>query len=125
MPRGSWTGTGTDGRGRLVLASADQWVGVYDVEQRVEVKRFSAGVWPSLRLSTGECEPVLVGDGWYGTFNNLTSVLTFYDTEGNELGARDLDRFLLLGSNRITAIGAQGRHVAVGTSYDDAVRTIE
>ena len=51
-------------------------------------------------------------------------MLTFYDTEGNELGARDLYRFLLLGSNCITAIGAQGRYVALGT-YDNAVRTIE
>ena len=47
---------------------------------------------------------MLVGDGWYGTFNNLTSVLTVYDAEGTELGARDLNRFLGLGSNRITAI---------------------
>ena len=63
MPRGNWSGAGTDGHGRLVLASADQWLGVYDLEQRVEVKRFSAEVWPSLRVGTGECEPVLVGDG--------------------------------------------------------------
>ena len=125
LPKGSWTGAGTDGQGQLVLASADQRLGVYDLRQRVEAKRFSAEVSPSLRVNTGECEPVLVGDGWYGTFNNLTSVLTVYDTEGNELGARDLNRFLQLGSNRITAIAAQGRHVAVGTGYDDAVRTIE
>ena len=125
MPRGSWTGAGTDGHGRLVLASADQWLGVYDLEQRVEVKRFSAEVWPSLRVNTGECAPVLVGDGWYGTFNHLTSVLTVYDAEGNELGTRDLQRFLQLGSNRISAIAAQGRHVAVGSFYDDAVRTFE
>ena len=125
LPNGSWTGAGTDGHGRLVLASADQWLVVYDLEERVDVKRFSADVWPSLRVTTGECAPVLVGDGWYGTFNNLTSVLTVYDAEGTELGARDLNRFLGLGSNRITALGAQGQHVAVGTRDDDTVRTIE
>jgi len=125
LPKGSWAGAGTDGHGRLVLASADQWLGVYDLQQRVEVQRFSAAVWPSLRVSTGECAPVLAGDGWYGTFNNLTSVLTVYDTEGNERGARDLNRFLGLGNNRITAIAAQGRHVGVGIGYDDVVKTIE
>src|SRR5439155_1047412 len=124
LPKGSWTGAGTDGHGRLVLASADQWLGVYDLEQRIEVERFAAEVSPSLRVSTGECAPVLVGDGWYGTFNNLTSVLTVYDAEGNELGARDLNRFLGLGSNRITAIAAQGRHVAVGTSSDEVVMPV-
>jgi hypothetical protein len=115
---------GTDGHGRLVLASAGQWLGVYDLGQRVEVERFAAAVWPSLRFLTGECAPVLVGDGWYGTFNNLTSVLTVYDTQGNELGARRLDRFLGP-SAPISAIAAQGRHVAVGVGWDGVIKTIE
>ena len=124
VPRRTWTGVGTDGRDRLVLASADQWLGVYDLQRRVEVERFPAAVWPSLRFGTGECAPVLVGDGWYGTFNNLTSVLAVYDAEGNELGARRLDRFLGL-HDRVSAIAAQGRYVAVGVGYDGVIKTID
>src|SRR5207245_413297 len=45
VPRESWAGIGTDGRGRLVLASAGQWLGVYDLDRRVEVRRFPAAVW--------------------------------------------------------------------------------
>jgi hypothetical protein len=129
VPKASWTGIGTDGHGRLVLASADQWLGVYDLGQRVEVRRFPAAVWPSLRYTTDECAPVLAGDGWYGTFSNLTSVLTVYDAEGTELGVRRLDRFLVLENfamdNRITAIAAQGRFLGVGIGYEGLLKTIE
>jgi hypothetical protein len=129
IPRDSYAGVGTDGHGRLVLASAGQWIAVYDLARRVEERRFPAVVSPSLRVATGECAPLLAGDGWYGTFDNLTSVLTVYDAEGKELGMRHLDRFLGLRNlpmvNRITAIAAQGRSVAVGIYFDEVVRTFE
>ena len=74
-------------------------------------------------MTTGECTPVLAGDGWYATFNNLTSALSVYDTAGRPLGTARLDRVLGLGANTITAVGAAGNRVGVG--YATNVDTLE
>ncbi|TMB23509.1 MAG: glycosyltransferase family 39 protein [Deltaproteobacteria bacterium] len=123
VPAGAWTGIGRTPDGDVLLASAEQALVVLDVARHAERARFSALVGPSRRVTTGECTPVLAGDGWYATFNNLTSALSVYDTAGRPLGTARLDRVLGLGANTITAVGAAGNRVGVG--YATNVDTLE
>ena len=125
LPQGRWVGIARGPGDEVVLAAADQWLVSYDPRTGTETRRFRAAVWPSQRVTTGECSPVLVGDGWYGTFSNGTSVLSVYDRDGRLVGHRRLERVLALGNNRISAIAASGHRLAVGYGYDDTVATLE
>jgi len=116
LPAGRWVGIAATPDGSLALASADQTVVLVRPEERREIARFPADVWPSRRATFGECSLVLAGDGWYATFNPLLSALTLYDRRGERVGVCGLDRVLGLGAHRITAIGATGRHIGVGIS---------
>jgi hypothetical protein len=123
LPPGRWAGITSGTHGELVLATADQQLVVYDVRTRTELRRFPATVWPSRSSTSGECSPVLAGDGWYATFSNLTSVLSVYDGEGRLVGHRRLDRLLGLGNHGIMAVGA-GDGVALGVAHDVRVSTL-
>jgi len=118
IPQERWAGVARGPGDELVLADGHQWLVTYDVERGTETRRFPAAVWPSRRVTTGECAPVLVGNGWYGTFSNLTSLLSVCDRDGRLVGHRRLDRLLGLGDNRITAVGAGGRRLGVGYGAD-------
>jgi len=120
-PAAPWIGVG-GGPGNLVmLASADQSLVTFDAATGTVVDRVPAAVWPSRRVLTGECTPVIVGDGWTATFNNLTSLLAVYATGGRARATVRLDRLAGIGSNRITAVGAAGSYLGVG--YDGMVET--
>jgi hypothetical protein len=125
VPSGRWVGIARDGADHLVLASADQLIAVFDVATRTELLRFPAVVPPSRRAVTNECSPVVAGDGWYATFNHLTSLLTVYDGMGGEVGTRDLGKLLGLGegNNWISAVAANGPYLSVG--YVDQVVTVK
>jgi hypothetical protein len=113
IPGQEWCGIAVGTGNELLLASADQWIVRLDCLTGREKGRFRAAVWPSLRLVTNECSPVVMGNGWYATLNNLTSLLTVYDAQGGELGVRRLDDVLQLRYPSIKAIAAQGDYLAV------------
>jgi hypothetical protein len=123
VPAGSWAGITSGPGGELILAAADQWIAIYDVPSRSELRRFPAAVWPSRRATAGECSPVLAGEGWYATLNNLTSVLSVYDRDGRLIGHRRLDRLLGLGSVAIQAVGGGGR--VLGVAHPFSIDSLE
>jgi len=92
LPAGRWTGIANDGPDRIVLASADQQLVVFDLAARREVRRFPAVVSPSRRVGVGECSLVAAGSEWYATANPLTGQLTAYDRDGHRLGSVDATR---------------------------------
>jgi hypothetical protein len=98
-----------------VLASAEQFVAVFDPASGAKVQRFPAVVWPSRQATTGECSTVLAGEGWFATYGNLTSQLTVHDAAGRRVGTRRLDRLFAVPAGAITAVGAAGRYL--GAAY--------
>jgi hypothetical protein len=122
-PPGRWTGITTTAAGELVLASASQWVSVFDVPNQKEVKRFAASVWPSLRMTTDECSQIVAGDGWFATFNHMTSLLTAYDGDGVRIGTSRLDTVLKRRLGIEVSIAAAGSYL--GVASDGVVRTFE
>ncbi len=92
LPAGRWTGIANDGADRIVLASADQQLVVFDVADRHEVRRFPVVVSPSRRATVGECALLAAGSEWYATANPLTGQLTAYDRDGHRLGSVDATR---------------------------------
>jgi len=123
VPQGHWSGIARTDDGQLLLASGDQWMVRLDPNARTEVRRFPALVSPSRRVNTGECSQVVAGAGWYAALNSLTSELTVYDADGEWIGTRQLSKLPEIGGQRITALAATGRYLAVG--YSDVVRTFE
>lgn len=123
-PDAHWTGIASDGAGRVVLASADQWLHVFDVPRHREVVRFPATVPPSVRVSFGECTPIVTGDGWIATFDHLRSRLAMYDARGLPLRVVRLDEFLGLPTHGISALAATGSELAVATGTSHTVWTI-
>jgi hypothetical protein len=125
LPEARWIGIGRGPRGELILASADQRIHVFDVARRKALRHFPAAVWPSLRLSFGECASVIAGADWVATFNHLLSRVTFYDLGGKEIAFLSLDSLLGLSTHRISSIGAQGTRLGIGIDYDSLVKTFE
>jgi hypothetical protein len=115
IPDGRWIAITRDGPRRLVLGSAEQSIVVFDMDERAEVARFPAAIAPSRRTVTNECSRIVVGAGWYGTFDSLTSIITLYERTGRPLGSHDLGR--LPGSAEtsgwIQAVAASGNALAV------------
>jgi hypothetical protein len=112
LPAGRWTGIASDGPDRIVLASADQQLVVFDVAARREVRRFPAVVSPSRRAVVGECALIAAGSEWYATANPLTGQLTAYDRDGHRLGSTDATKLRpSLGS--VSVIAASGPHLAI------------
>ena len=116
VPNEPWIAIGREGTDRLVLGSADQQIVVFDVMKEAEVRRFPAVVSPSRRSVANECSPLLTGNGWYATFNHLTSMLTLYDADGHEMRSRDVAAVTQLGRGNswITSVAASGDRVAIG-----------
>lgn len=124
VPKARWAGIARGPDGELVLASADQWVAVFDPSTRREVRRFPAIVSPSVRATPRECSALLAGRDWYGTFNNMTSLLSVYDITGRWVGSRRLDEVLKLTFHGITALAAEGQYVAAGVAGPNTVSTL-
>ncbi len=122
LPAGAWAGITRAPGGDVVLASADQSLVVLDVARQTERQRFPALVGPSRRVTTGECTPVLAGDGWYATFNNVLSTLSFYDAAGRPLGTAALDRAVGLPGNAIVSVAAAGDRI--GVAHPGSVDTL-
>ena len=125
LPQGRWIGIGRGPHDELLLASADQQIHAFDVERGRALRHFPASIWPSLRVSFGECAPLVAGADWVATLDHLRSRLTFYDLDGVWLGSLSLDVLLGLTTHRISSIGAQGSRLGVGIDYDDLVKTFE
>lgn len=125
IPQGGWVGVARGERDEVVLAAADQWLVIYDLEARAEVRRFPAAVWPAGLLMAGECTPVLAGRRWYGTLSTLTSVLSVYDGDGRFLGHRRLDRFLALRNDHVSAIAATRGGFTVGVGHGNTLEVLE
>ena len=125
LPEARWIGIARGPRDELILASADQWIHVFDVASGTALRQFRAIVWPSLRASFGECAPVLAGADWYATFDHLRSRLTFYGLDGTPLASLSLDLLLGLSTHRIMSIVAQGTRLGIGIEYENLVKTFE
>ena len=112
------------GRDRLVLGSAEQSIAVFDMDRRVELQRFPATIAPSARVLANECSRIVAGDGWFGTFDPLTSIITLYDRTGRPLGSHDLGRLpgYLEVSGWIQAVAASGDELAV--AHGDTLTTL-
>ena len=123
-PEGHWTGIASDGAGRLVLGSADQWLHVFDVATHREIVRFPAPVPPSVRVSFGECTPIVTGDGWIATFDHLRSRLAVYDQQGLPLQVVRLDELLDLPTRDVSALEATGSDLAIATGASHTVWTV-
>jgi hypothetical protein len=112
LPAGRWIGIASDGPDRIVLASADQQLVVFDVAARREVRRFPAVVSPSRRAVVGECALLAAGSEWYATANPLTGQLTAYDREGHRLGSVDATKLHpTLGP--LSVLAASGPHLGI------------
>jgi hypothetical protein len=120
-PRGEWIGVTTDAAGQLVLASGDQQIVVWDPETRTEIVRFPARVGPSVRWRTDECTPIAAGEDWIATLDLRTTVVSLYDRNGRDLGARRLSR--MPGSPPITTIAGAGRWL--GVAFGPMVRSFD
>jgi hypothetical protein len=112
LPAGRWSGIANDGPDRIVLASGDQQLVVFDVRTRHEVRRFPAVVSPSRRATVGECSLLAAGTEWYATANPMTSRLTAYDREGRRLGSLDAAK-LRPSLGPLSAITASGPYLAI------------
>jgi hypothetical protein len=112
LPADGFTGIANDGPDRIVLASADQQLVVFDVAARREVRRFPATVSPSRRALVGECSLLAAGSEWYATVNPLTSWLTVYDRQGHRLGSVNTAK-LRPSFGPISAITASGSYLAI------------
>jgi hypothetical protein len=112
LPAGRWIGIANDGRDRIVLASADQELVVFDVAGRRELRRFPATVSPSRRVGVNECALVAAGRDWYATASSQTASLAVYDREGRPLGRLD-PTTLYRGYVPVYAIAASGVHLAI------------
>jgi hypothetical protein len=123
IPRGRWIGIATDPAERLVLASADQEVVVFDPAHATEVARFPARVAPAVRMTNDECSLVAAGARWIALANPQSGVLSLYDASGRDLGTRRLDQAMHAGVPFVTAIGATGIHLAAASNGN--VRTFE
>ncbi len=121
LPDQPWIGIAV-ANGRLALASADQWIFVFDIAEQKEILHFPARVWPSRRTRFGECSLVVATSTWYATVDHLRSLLTVYERGGREVGVRRLDR--VLSGEDVTSVGAVGSYLAVG-SWGNIVRTFE
>jgi hypothetical protein len=121
-PRGKWIGVTTDAADRLVLASGDQQIVVWDPVARTEVVRFLARVGPSVRWRTDECTPIAAGTDWIATVDLRTAVVSVYDRSGHDLGTRRLD-YLTRGTSPITTIAGAGRWL--GVAFGALVRTFD
>jgi hypothetical protein len=121
-PRGEWIGVTTDAADRLVLASGDQQIVVWDPATRTEIVRFPARVGPSVRLRTDECTPIAAGTDWIATADLRTSVVSVYDRSGRDLGTRRLG-YMTLGNSPITTIAGAGRWL--GVAFGGMVRTFD
>ena len=66
----------------------------------------------------------MVGAGWYGTFDPLTSIMTLYDRTGRPLGSHDLGRLpgRIDTSGWIQAVAASGHVLAL--SHGTTVVTV-
>jgi hypothetical protein len=124
IPDGRWVGITRDGPDRVVLASADQFVAIFDVGRHAEIARFPATIAPSRRLLVDECSPVVAADEWIGTFDHLTSMLVLYDRAGHPLGSHDLSALPGFAgtSGWLQAVAASGRFLAV--SHGTVVTTV-
>jgi len=123
-PDGRWTGIASDGAGRVVLGSADQWLHVFDLATHREVVRFPASVPQSVRVSFGECTPIVTGDGWIATFDHLRSRLAVYDPRGLPLRVVRLDELLGLPTHGISALEATGSELAIAAGPSHTVWTL-
>lgn len=113
LPRAPWVGIARGPGQEVVLASADQYLHVFDVAEQREIRRFPARVWPSRRVWFGDCSPIVAGDGWYATLNHMTSLLTVYNRNGELVGSTRLDRVVGFGPHRVHALAATGPYLGV------------
>jgi hypothetical protein len=123
-PDAHWTGIASYGSRQLVLGSADQWLHVFDAFTHREVLRFPAAVPPSVRVSFGECTPIVTGEGWIATFDHLRSRLAVYDPRGLPLRVVRLDELLGLPTHGISALEGTGSDLAIATGSTYTVWTV-
>jgi hypothetical protein len=122
VARGQWIGITTDDAHRLVLASGDQQIVVWDPATRTEVARFPARIGPSVRIRTDECTPIAAGADWIATADLATTIVSLYDRTGRDLGRRHLG-YVTPSRSPISAIAGAGQWL--GVAFGATVRTYD
>jgi hypothetical protein len=123
-PGNRWVGIAADPTGRLVLASADQTLHVFDVDGQRELASFPAHVPPSRRIHFAECSPLVAGDGWIATLDHLRHRLFVYDRDGVLLAVLPVNEVPPMVTHQPTTLAADGSFLGISTDWTGLVTTL-
>jgi len=113
LPARAWAGIAAAGGDRVVLASTASELVVADVATRQVTGVWPVPLWPGPRMMYGECSTLLVGDGWYATYDYTSGRAAVVGVGGTLLGAFDVRALVGGESTVVDAVGAAGDQVAV------------
>jgi len=112
LPARTWVGIATAGE-RLVLASTAGELVVADLATRRVTGVWPVPLWPGPRVMYGECSTLLLGVGWYATYDNANGRAAVLDADGRSLGTLDLLKLVGGATSVIEAVGAAGDQLAI------------
>ncbi len=97
LPPRQWIGVGSNGQDRIALASADQFIELYDYTTKNLISRSRAVVLPARTWGINECAPVFVGNRFYGVVTTADQRLQLFSDQGINRGSIALGRLAQIG----------------------------
>ncbi len=125
IPKSRWIGVALDDRGRLVLASANDGIQIYDTHAKRQLGSFYATLYPSLNRTFGECAGLAAGNGWIATLNSLSAILTLHTEAGEEIASLDLARYFGLNRPEPISIAGTGNYLTIRLGADRSIRKLD